>query len=129
MKKLILVAVLVFVTNGLVYAKDYVVEKKAGEYDVKVKIDRNPPVVGDNTVEVEIKDPSGKHVSDAQVKIDYSMPAMPGMPPMNYKTEADPKGKVYTAKMHISMSGSWNVAVKITRDAKTSTMKFSMDAR
>ena len=26
---------------------------------------------------------------DAKVKIDYVMPAMPGMPAMNYKTDTD----------------------------------------
>ena len=114
---------------GLAYGKDYEVNKKAGEYDVEVKIDKNPPVVGDNAITIEIKNGAGKYVTDAKVRVDYSMPAMPGMPAMNYKADAELKGDEYKAKMNLSMSGSWNVAVKITREGKTSTMKFTVDAK
>ncbi len=55
-------------------------------------------------------------------------PAMPGMPAMNYKTEAPLRGGVYSAKMTLSMAGSWNVTVKVTKGGKTSMMKFSVDA-
>jgi inner membrane protein involved in colicin E2 resistance len=129
MKRLGLVVFVLLLVAGIAYAKDYEVKKKAGEYDVEVKIDRNPPVVGDNHVKIEIKDSSGKYVSDAKVVIDYSMPAMPGMPAMNYKTDAELKGDEYKAKMNLSMSGSWNIAVKITRAGKSSTMKFTVDAK
>lgn len=115
--------------SGIAYAKDYEVNRKAGEYEVQVKMDKNPPVVGDNNVTVLIKDAAGKHVSDAKVKIEYSMPAMPGMPAMNYKTDTELKGKEYRAGMNLSMSGSWNIAVKITRAGKTSSMKFTVDAK
>jgi len=96
---------------------------------VEVKIDKNPPVVGDNNMTVEIKDSAGKYVKDAKVVVDYSMPAMPGMPPMNYKADAEFKGDEYKAKMNLSMAGSWNIAVKITREGKTSSMKFTVDAK
>lgn len=129
MKKLGLVVLVLLLVAGIAYAKDYEVKKKAGEYNVEVKIDRNPPVVGDNNVKIEIKDSSGKYVTDAKVVVDYGMPAMPGMPAMNYKTDAELKGDEYKAKMNLSMSGSWNIAVKITRAGKTSTMKFTVDAK
>ena len=74
-------------------------------------------------------DASGQYVTDATVKVDYSMPAMPGMPAMNYKTDASLSGRKYTAKMNLSMSGSWNIAVKITKGGKTSTVKFNVDAQ
>jgi len=54
---------------------------------------------------------------------------MPGMPAMNYKADAELKGNEYKATMGLSMSGSWNIAVKITRAGKTSTMKFTVDAK
>lgn len=128
MKKLITVLLMVFLTIGLAVAKDYEVKKKAGSFDVEVSIDRNPPVVGDNNIAIEVKE-SGKAVTDAKVVVDYSMPAMPGMPAMNYKTDAEFKGNGYKAVMNLSMSGSWNIAVKITKAGKTSTAKFSIDAR
>jgi len=129
MKKTAVLAMLLLLVAGIAFAKDYEVTKKAGEYDVVVKIDKNPPVVGDNNVKVALKDAAGKAVTDAKVMIDYSMPAMPGMPAMNYKTDAELKGSEYAAKMDLSMSGSWNVAIKITKGGKTSTAKFTVDAK
>lgn len=129
MKKIAVFAMVFLLIAGMAYAKDYEVKKKAGQYDVEVKIDKNPPVAGDNNVSIEIKDASGHHVRDAKVVVDYSMPAMPGMPAMNYKADAELKGDEYKAKMNLSMSGSWNIAVKITREGKTSTMKFTVDAK
>ncbi|MFH1026131.1 MAG: FixH family protein [Nitrospirota bacterium] len=129
MKKLVLCLISFLLIAGVAYAKGLEINKKAGEYNVKVSLEKNPPVVGDNPVTVEIKDASGKYVTDAKVRIDYSMPAMPGMPPMNYKAAATLKGDEYRANMNLSMSGSWNVAVKISRGGKRSTVKFNIDAR
>jgi hypothetical protein len=129
MKRLAVFTLILMLVMGIAYAKEYEVKKKAGEYDVTVKIDKNPPVVGDNIMTVEIKDSSGKNITDAKVAVDYSMPAMPGMPAMNYKTNAELKGNVYKAKMNLSMSGAWNIAIKINRGGKTTTVKFNVDAR
>jgi nitrogen fixation protein FixH len=129
MKRLVVFTLFLLLTVGFAYAKEYEVKKKAGEYDVTVKIDKNPPIVGDNNVTVEVKDASGRHVTDAKVKIEYSMPAMPGMPPMNYKTNAELKGNEYKAVMNLTMAGPWNIAVKIARGGKTVAVKFNVDAR
>jgi len=129
MRKVMMSTIILLLVAGLAYAKDYEITKKAGEYNVAVKIDKNPPVVGDNNVSIEVADASGHHARDAKVVVEYSMPAMPGMPAMNYKADAELKGDEYKAKMNLSMSGSWNVAVKITRAGKTSTMKFTVDAK
>lgn len=128
-KKTVVIMIAVLLIAGVAYAKEYEAKKKAGEYNVEVKIDRNPPVVGDNNIRVEIKDASGKYINDAKVIVDYSMPAMPGMPAMNYKTDTELKGNEYKATMNLSMSGSWNIAVKIARGGKTSSMKFTVDAK
>ncbi len=128
MKRLAVFTLSLLLIAGIAYAKDYEVKKKVGEYDVEVKIDKNPPVVGDNNITIDIKDASGKNVTNAAVTVEYSMPAMPGMPAMNYKTDTELKGDEYKAKINLSMSGSWNVAVKITRSGKTATMKFNVDA-
>lgn len=129
MKRLVLFTLILLLIAGIVYAKDYEIKKKAGEYDVEVKIDKNPPVVGNNNIEIEIKDAAGKYVTDAKVKVEYSMPAMPGMPPMNYKTDAEIKGEKYKATMNLSMSGPWNIAIKITHANKITTLKFNVDVR
>lgn len=129
MKKLFAMVLMVLLAAGLAFAKDYVVAKKVGDLDVLVKIDKNPPIIGNNNVTVTAKDTKGAVVTDAKVVVDYSMPAMPGMPPMNYKTNAVLKGSEYKAVMNLSMSGPWNIGVKVTKGGKISTVKFSIDVQ
>jgi hypothetical protein len=129
MKKLLLLTMaLLLPTAGAVYANGFEVEKKAGDYNVEVRLDKNPPVVGNNNMVIEIRDTSGMSVTDAKVRVNYSMPAMSGMPAMNYKTDAALTGGKYTAVLNIPMSGSWGVAIKMTIGRKTSTVKFNVDA-
>ena len=120
---------LVLLVAGTAAAKDYEVTKKAGDYNVVVKIDRNPPTTGNNNLSVTIKDAAGADVTDAKVSVEYSMPAMPGMPAMKYNTNAELAAKEYKAKMNFSMSGSWNMVIKIIRADKTTQVKFTVDAR
>ncbi|MFZ5998312.1 MAG: FixH family protein [Nitrospirota bacterium] len=129
MKRVAAVVMVVLLMAGIAYAKDYEVKKKAGEYDVTVRIDKDPPTTGENNIAITVKDAAGTAVTDAKVKVEYSMPAMPGMPPMNYKTDAALSGSEYKGKVNFSMAGPWNVVVKVTRGGKTSSMKFSVDAR
>ncbi|MEW6001671.1 MAG: hypothetical protein AB1638_03355, partial [Nitrospirota bacterium] len=80
MQKMFFMFILILLLASIsTYAKDFEVKKKVGEYDVEVKIDKNPPVVGDNNVEIEITDSAGRYIKDAKVMVNYSMPAMPGM--------------------------------------------------
>lgn len=129
MKRLVFVLAVVLFTSGVAQAKGYEVQKKAGEYDVVVTFDQKQPTVSDNAVSIVVKDAAGKAVKDAQVKVEYSMPAMMGMPAMNYKTDAVASGDEYKATLGLSMGGSWNIAVKITKAGKTSTLKFTVDAK
>jgi hypothetical protein len=129
MKRIALIFVVLLLASGLAYAKNYEMTKKAGEYTVLVTIDKNPPVTGKNNMVVAIKDGSDKDVTDATVAIDYGMPAMPGMPAVNYKTGASLKDKRYLATLNFSMSGPWWVAVKITRGGKTQSVKLNVDVK
>lgn len=124
-----MIGFVLLLSAGVALAKGYEVKKKAGDFDVVVTIDKNPPVTGDNGVTVAVKDAGGKVVKDAKVVIDYSMPAMPGMPPMNYKADALLKGDAYAATMNLSMAGPWNITVKISAGNKTGSMKFTVDAK
>ena len=114
---------------GIVAAKEYEVNKKAGEYGVLIKIDRNPPIAGKNNVEISITDASGKAVTDAKVALSYSMPPMAGMAPMNYKADAELKGNAYRVIVNYSMAGSWNNDIRITHAGKTTSVKFTIDAK
>ena len=46
MKRFTAALIILFLAAGLVYAKDYVVMKKAGSYTIEVKLDKNPPITG-----------------------------------------------------------------------------------
>ncbi|HEX2967185.1 MAG TPA: FixH family protein [Syntrophorhabdaceae bacterium] len=129
MKTLTIIMIAVFLVVGIVYAKDYEVNKKAGNYSVAVKINKNPPVVGKNNVDISIIDASGKAVTDAAVAIELSMAPMPGMPAANYKSNAELKGKTYKTVIEPSMAGPWTLAIKITKDGKTETAKLSLDVK
>jgi len=127
MKRITAISAILFLAFGLAYAKDYTVTKKAGGYTVHVRMDKNPPIVGGNNIEITIQDAAGAEVTDATVVVEYSMPAMPGMPAMNYKTRTETKNKKYTATLDFSMSGAWNINVKIMRAGKTQSVKFNVD--
>jgi hypothetical protein len=124
-----LVVLLVVLVAGTAFAKEYTVQKKAGDYSVEIKMEKDPPVVGANNVEIVIKDKAGKAVTDAKVVVTASMPAMPGMPAVDNKADAKLDGGKYKAKIELSSGGSWNMSVRITQGGKTSTAKWTVDAR
>jgi hypothetical protein len=78
---------------------------------------------------VGIKDGAGKDVTDATVTVDYGMPAMPGMPAMNYKASTNLKSTLYTATLNFSMSGAWTINIKIAKAGKTQTVKLNVDIK
>ena len=127
-KRIVFILVLILIA-GIAYAKGYEVKKKAGEYETRIRIDRNPPVIGNNNIEIEIKDATGQYVMDARVLVNYYMPPMPRMAPMNYRTDARLKGEKYKATMNFIMTGPWIIGVKITRQGKTSTTKINVDVQ
>ncbi len=108
-------------------ARDLEVAKKFGDYEIVMKIDRNPPVKGDNNLEILIMDASGSSVSDAKVLVNYYMPPMPRMAPMNYKKQAKPKKEKYCLKMNLIMEGPWIIVMKIAVGDKNLTAKFNID--
>ena len=127
MKRFATALIILLLAAGLVYAKDYTVMKKAGSYTVEVKLDKNPPITGPNKMEISIKDDKGENVTDAAVVVEYIMPAMPGMPAMNYKAKAELNGSRYLANVNFSMSGAWAVNIKITHAGKTQAVKLNVD--
>lgn len=130
MKKSILLSIFfLFCISHSAHGRGLEVQKKVDNYDVLIRLDKHPPVLGDNPLEVEIKEPVGKPVIDAKVVVNYYMPPMPRMAPMNYKADASfSKGK-YKMTMNIIMSGPWVIRVLISRGGKTSIVKINVDAQ
>jgi len=104
MRKIALLFSLIFFI-GVIFgcAKGYEITKPAGEYNVTITLDKNPPVAGENQMTIMLKDSSGKEVTDATVKVEYTMPAMPGMPAMNYTAEPKIKGTSYNTTLPLNV--------------------------
>jgi hypothetical protein len=124
----VVIAIVIAMIAGAAMASE-TITKKAGDYSVGITIDRNPPIVGKNNVDIAIKDSKGAAVTDAKVVVELSMPAMPGMPAANYKSNAELKGQGYRAVIEPSMSGGWNLAIKIARAGKTDTARATLDVK
>ena len=114
---------------GDVQAKKLELTKKTGNLTVALTIERDPPTVAKNAAEIRVQDEVGSAVQDAKVLLNYYMPPMSRMPPMNFKVEAKWKRESYNAVMDLIMAGPWIILVRITRGEKTLTAKFQIDAR
>ncbi|MGW8322951.1 MAG: FixH family protein, partial [Thermodesulfobacteriota bacterium] len=68
-------------------------------------------------------------ITDARVMVNYYMPPMPRMAPMNYTTRAKWKGESYNATMRFIMAGPWIIRVLATHEGKRAVAKFNVDAQ
>ena len=87
-------------------------------YKMTLRIDPDPPQgTRENTLHVTLTDPTGKPVSDAQVRLTFTMPAMPAMnmPEMRNGAELKWTGSEYTGPIQIMMAGGWNVSLEARR--------------
>jgi hypothetical protein len=111
-------------------ANGYESQKSTGDLKVTLSIERYPLVKGDNSLNVKVADATGKAITDAAVVVRYFMPPMPGMAPMEYKTQAVMKGDGYSFSANIPMEGGWKAEVSVTRGGSPAvTATFNIDAR
>jgi uncharacterized GH25 family protein len=111
-------------------SKGYEKKTVAGDLTITLSIDRYPLVKGDNMLSVKAVDASGKPVTDATVSVHYFMPAMPGMAPMDFNTQAVLKGDQYVFSANVPMEGGWKTEVSVARPGKpAATATFNIDAR
>jgi hypothetical protein len=129
MKILTLSFLLLFLTASVANSRGLTVKRNASGCQVEATIDRYPLALGENHIEIEIKDGSGKSITDAEVLVNYYMPPMPRMVPMNYRTEANQESDKYKAKLDIIMAGPWYIKIIIKHGGKISTAKFNVDAQ
>ena len=124
-----ILVLILFLTIGIAQGRGLEMQKKVDDYNVLVRLDKYPPVLGENLLELEIKEFQGKAVTDAKVLVNYYMPPLPRMAPMNYKTDAQLSRGKYKTTMDIIMSGPWVIRILITRNGKTSMVKMNVDAQ
>jgi hypothetical protein len=111
-------------------SKGYEKKTVAGDLAITLSVDRYPLVKGDNMLSVKVADSSGKLVTDAAVSVRYFMPAMPGMTPMDFNTQAVLKGDQYAFSANMPMEGGWKAEVSIVRPGKpAATARFNIDTR
>jgi len=125
-----LIVIFFLITSGdIAHARDFTARKKVEGHMINIAINRNPPIVAKNELRIDIVNPLGKPVKNENVTINYYMPPMPGMAPMNYTVKATPKGDSYVAIMDLIMTGPWNIVVKTSVDGKRVTATFPIDVR
>jgi len=111
-------------------SKGYVSQKTADGLTVTLSVGSYPLVKGDNALSIKVADSSGKTVADAVVNARFFMPPMPGMAPMEFNTQATPKGNAYTFSANPPMEGGWKAEVSVARPGKPAvTATFNLDVR
>lgn len=93
----------------------------------------DPMTAGDNLIEMTVRQADGSPVTDGTVTAVFSMPAMPSMnmPAMRSDaTLAHVGDGRYRGVGQLSMGGTWNVVVTVTRAGeRLATKKFSIVAK
>ena len=77
-----------------------------------------PAKTGDNQLEATVKDAAGKPIDDAEVTVQFFMPAMPtmNMPAMKSEAKLTPAGSgVYRGSGQVMMAGRWDATVTVVR--------------
>ncbi len=127
MKRVIIILTGLLFLAGAAYANNLNLEKKVGDVTVKVIIESNPLKVSDNNISIELLDPEGHAITNAEVAVYYFMPSMPTM---NYEVKALPKGTQYTAVIKPTMSGEWTADINARiRGKKADKVSFSFDVK
>jgi hypothetical protein len=124
---IVFLCLVVFAPTAL--GRDFTVRRNVDGYTFDIAIDRNPPVLGLNGLKVEVKDAQGKNVVNIPLTVNYYMPPMPGMPPMNYTVNALPRGNGYGVTMDLIMRGPWNIVIRATVQGKLLRITVPIDVR
>jgi RND family efflux transporter MFP subunit len=91
------------------------------QVDITFRTTPDPPRMGDNQIEVMVKDAGGKPVDGADVSVQFYMPAMPtmGMPSMKSEAKLAPAGGgMYRGPGQVLMAGQWQTTVVVTRNGQ-----------
>ncbi len=143
MKKILLLIVLgTFFITGAAHAKIHEMVKQVDDLKVKVRMDMEKHnqsgqhgsgekshhnAMGGNDFNISVYDQEDKPVTDAKIKVSYTMLPQDNMPLMNYTARAKRNGEQYDTKLNLSMKGEWNVMIYIKRPKKPlSKVDFSI---
>ncbi len=85
------------------------------------------PEVGENTLDILLKDSKDQGIDKAELILNLYMPAMGAMPRMEEKSKIVAKGKgVYQASYELPMGGSWEIDLSIKEGSEESIFHYSL---
>lgn len=96
-----------------------------GPFRISVRNRPEAPSVGDNRLEVAIRDTTGAPVPGAEVEVLVSMEAMGAMPRMESRGEVrEVSSGVYVAKYGLAMAGEWDIGIRIRHPRGTAEASY-----
>lgn len=96
-----------------------------GVFRVSVRNRPGTPSVGDNTLEIGIRDTTGAPVRGARVDVLVRMEAMGAMPRMeNRGAVREQAAGVYEAEYGIAMAGEWDVGIRIRHSSGSAEASY-----
>lgn len=92
--------------------------QNASTVDVQLASTPNPPRIGNNMFEVTVRQPDGTPVTDANVTMQFHMPAMPSMKMEEMRSDvtlAHQEGGRYRGQGRLLSPGNWDTTITVTR--------------
>lgn len=98
-----------------------------GSFRLSVRNRPETPTVGENRLEISVRDTTGAPVRGAQVEVLVSMEAMGAMPRMESRGELHESSEgVYEAKYGLPMVGAWDVGIRVRSAAGSATASYRL---
>jgi len=104
---------------------------RAGPFRFAVSVDPEVPVVGNNSVMIDLTDLEGAPVSNAAITAVATMPAMGAMPEMRIPaTVEETSPGHYEGLLTLPMDGSWPLTFEVSKEGVgQGTIRFEMATR
>ncbi|HVT44534.1 MAG TPA: efflux RND transporter periplasmic adaptor subunit [Thermoanaerobaculia bacterium] len=100
---------------------------KAGDLNIEAALRPDPPRQSDNMLLLKLTAADQKVVEDADVEMEYVMPAMGAMAEMRGNADVDEKRNgVYHAAFDLPMGGTWTLEVRVQSKQASGTARFTM---
>jgi len=103
------------------------VAAQAGPYALTAYLNPDPPKQNGGGFHLEVRDPSGTSVTDAEISVGFFMPAMGSMAEMRGNLDVRSEGAgTYVATLDFPMTGSWRLDVAISGRAGRGTASYRL---
>jgi len=120
-------AIVILASPLIASAADSMRGPSHGGLQLSAALSPSPPRQGPEVVTIAVKDPTGKPVSGATVKVASSMPTMSMTGPTVSARESKPG--VYTAKINLNFATTWRFDVTAAGGGKSGSTQVSADVK